>query len=190
MPDLNYYAESVIYLMRDDRRLDIGFTQVLYGVVVANSIYQLELGLSFRNLMLLLTLAFILGDWIEYQISRQEVSQTTSNYVLAFVLDVVILVVWYLITIVPASELELFFAIAAVFFLLQATWDRLILGLDLQTLFSKPHFQLGVIFTLIAALQMYTALRSEVLFATAALLFFLRKAPEWRSLVRKSPEAL
>ncbi len=176
--------------MSDSAALQIGFTEVLYGVVVANAIYQLEFALVFRNYMLLLAFAFILGDWIEYQISLGEVPSGTSNYVAAFVLDVVILIVWYFLTIIPASELDWFFVIAGVFFLLQASWDWLLLGLHLRALVSKPHLQLTAVFVGFAVLYRYTTLEPIILLVAAAIAFLARKFPRWRVLVRKSPGAI
>lgn len=118
-------------------RLDIGFTEVLYGVVVANAIYQIEFGLTLRNWMLILALGLILGDWIEYQSAVRDAPETTGNYVTAFVLDIVILIVWYLMTILASPDLHWFFGIGAVFFALQAAWDALILQDRLRTVISK-----------------------------------------------------
>lgn len=170
--------------------LQIGFTEVLYGVVVANAIYQLEFELVFRNFMLLLAFTIILGDWIEYQIALGDVPGTTSNYVVAFVFDVVILVVWYFLTIVPASALDWFFIIASAFFLLQATWDWFLLELDIRGLITKSHLQLTVVFLVFAVSYRQTSVEPTILFVAAAMVFLTRKFPEWRALVQKSPEAI
>jgi hypothetical protein len=131
--------------------LEVGFTEVLYGVVVANGIYQLSLDVSLRTVMLLFALVVILGDWVEYQVSVEKIPDTARNYALAFVLDVVILVVWYYLTIVPSSELPLFFGFLAAFFFLQAVWDALLLQLPALQLLQRGHVHLVAVFIFLGA---------------------------------------
>lgn len=174
----------------DDSGLEIGFTEVLYGVVVANAIYQIEFGLTVRNWMLILALGFILGDWIEYQSAVRDAPETTGNYVTAFVLDVVILIVWYLMTILASAELGWFLGIGAVFFFLQAVWDVLILQYGLRRVVGKPHAQLMLFFIFLAGVQAVVMVSPVVVLALATTGFLVRKAPEWQKLVTQSPEAL
>lgn len=175
-----------------NRHLDIGFTEILYGVVVANAIYELTFEVHLRNYMLVLALAFILTDWIEYQIATVDAGGTAQNYVIAFVLDVVILVIWYLLTILSAAQLEWYVAIAGVFFLLQGVWDRLLLGVTGTELLRQASVQLGLCLLIMAALVRYaeaSGLTAEfpVDFAATILcivtVFFLGlKTRTWRAL--------
>lgn len=176
--------------MSEEPTLEIGFTQVLYGVVVSSAIFDLQFDITIRNFMLLLALAFILGDWIEYQIGIQEASETMVNYVLAFVIDVVILIEWYLITIIPVADLKWFFGMAGTFFVLQAMWDRLILDVGLGALIRKPHLTLALFFIGLAGIQIYTNLSPWLLLMIATVVFIGRKSLRWRELISKSPEAL
>lgn len=176
--------------MSDTESLQIGFTELLYGVVIANVIDQLEFGLVLRNYMILLAFVFILADWIEYQIAVEEVPKERSNYIVAFVLDVVILIVWYYLTIVPVSALDWFFAIAGGFFFLQATWDWFLMDMELRSLVTKPQLQLTAVFILFSALHRYVAVESTILLATATIAFLVLKLPEWRAILRNSPEAI
>ena len=176
--------------MSDSASLEIGFTQVLYGVVVASAITQLRFGFGVRNVMLLLTLTFILGDWIEYQVGIQNASETATTYVIAFVLDVVILIVWYLMTVVPAANLDWFFATAGAFFLLQAVWDRLVLEFAVLDLVKQPHLRLAVFFMLIAGVERVSDVSPLLMLLIAAVAFVLFKLTRWRTLVAESPDAI
>jgi len=176
--------------MSDDEVLEIGFTQVLYGVVVASAISQLTFAPELRNVMLLFSLAFILGDWIEYQIAIREASGTTSNYVTGFIFDVTILVIWHLLTTLSISELDWFFLIAGTFFYSQGIWDRLILQVEVGELVTRPHLQLALFFIILAVVERISAILPAVLLASSIAVFFVRKYPMWKKLIRKSPDAL
>lgn len=176
--------------MPEQGPLEVEFTLVLYGVVVANAIYELTFGIEFRNAMLLFAFAVILGDWVEYRIDIRDVPSTGANYALAFVMDVIILIAWYFLTILPPADLMWFFAVAAVFFLLQALWNRLLLDTDLRTLLAGAQVQLAVAFLAFAAVYSTGVVPQGLALGAAAVAFLARKAPVWHRLLRESPDAL
>lgn len=177
-------------VMSDEEPLKVEFTLVLYGVVVANAIYELTFGIEFRNAMSLFAFAVILGDWLEYRIDLRNTRSTPANYALAFVLDVVILITWYFLTILPPADLDWFFGVAAAFFLLQALWDRLLLRSSLRTLLRRPELQLTLAFLAFAAVYSTGNVPRTLALAVATGVFLARKAPVWHRLLQKSPEAL
>jgi len=176
--------------MSDRGPLEVEFTLVLYGVVVANAIYELTFGIEFRNAMLLFAFAIILGDWVEYRIEIREVTSTPTNYALAFVMDMTILITWYFLTILPPGELVWFFAVAGTFFFLQALWNRLMLRNDLRTLLGGAQLQLSVGFFVFAATFELGLVSRELALGLAIVAFLGRKAPVWRQLLSNSPNVL
>lgn len=174
--------------MSGEDGLNVVFTDVLYGVVVANGIYQLTLDVTLRTMMLLFALVVILGDWVEYQVSVETVPDTARNYALALVLDVVILVVWYFLTILPSSDLSLFFGFLAAFFFLQAVWDALLLELPALQLLRQGHVQLVAPFVVLGAAAEALDQFQVALLAIGFVLFVFRKTFVWQDLLQENPE--
>lgn len=176
--------------MTESGGISIDFTNVLYGVVVANAIYQLDFAISVHNAMLLFALGLIIGDWIEYRISVQKVHETARNYAVALVLDVIILIVWFLITIVPTGRIDWFFIGVAVFFFIQAVWDVALLALRLNEIVRRAHAHLVGAFLVLAALAWQFSPSAWILLAIGTVVFLGRKSVYWRQLLRESPERL
>jgi|APHM01.1.fsa_nt_gi hypothetical protein len=165
---------------------EVEFTLILYGVVVANAIYQLTFEVAVRNFMLGFAFLVILGDWIEYQIAKEDTTGSTVEYILMFVLDVVILIVWYFLTIISPADFEWFLAIASVFFFLQALWDFTILNLRSELLW-RPALHLGVFFSLLAVIQSAYSFPPQYALIVAFVAFVGRKSPHWYRLLSESP---
>ena len=165
--------------MTDQDVLSVVFTEVLYGVVVANAIYELTFAIELRNVLLLLAFAFIVGDWVEYQFSIEKGVGTPWQYFKTLVLDVTILVVWYFLTIISVDRIEWFFAVSAVFFLLQYLWDVFVLGDMRMRMHEYAEIELAVTFAALAALAMAEALPVVWLVIRSGLLFVGRKIPVW-----------
>lgn len=165
---------------------EVEFTLILYGVVVANAIYQLTFAVELRNFMLGFAFLVIVGDWIEYQIEKADTTGSTGEYILMFVLDVAILIVWYFLTIISPADFEWFLAIAAVFFFLQALWDLAILGLRSELLW-RPGLHLGVSFSILAVVQSVYSIPPQDALIVAFVAFVGRKSPHWYRLLSQSP---
>lgn len=176
--------------MSNGGQLDVEFTLVLYSVVVAFAIDNLTFELAVHNAMVLLALAVILGDWVEYRIDVRKVAPTAANYAVAFVLDVVILITWYFLTIVEPAEFEWFLVVGAVFFALQALWDRLLREYRGLELLARAELQLAGAFLVLAAVYHTIDPPATLAIALAAAVFLLRKAPVWYRLVVEAPDAL
>ena len=165
--------------MTDQDVLSVGFTEVLYGVVVANAIYELTFAVELRNVLLLLAFAFIVGDWVEYQFSIEQGVETPWKYFKALVLDITILVVWYFLTIISVGRIEWFFAVSAAFFFLQYLWDIFVLGDMRMRTEEYAEIELAVTFATLAALAIAEALPVVWLVILSGLLFLGRKIPVW-----------
>ena len=163
--------------MTDQDVFSIGFTEVLYGVVVANAIYELTFAVELRNVLLLLAFAFIVGDWVEYQFSIEQGVETPWIYFKTLVLDITILVVWYFLTIISVDRIEWFFAVSAAFFFLQYLWD--VFSLGGMRMDEYAEVELAVTFAALAALAMAEVLPVVWLVVLAGILFFTRKIPVW-----------
>lgn len=172
--------------MAPEGATEVEFTLILYGVVVANAIYELTFAVELRNFMLGFAFLVILGDWIEYQIEKKDTTGSTADYALMFVLDVAILIVWYFLTIIPPADFEWFLAVAAVFFFLQALWDFSVLKIQSDLLW-RPALHLGVFFSLLAVVQSAYTLSPQYVLLVAFVGFVGRKSPHWYRLLSTSP---
>jgi hypothetical protein len=133
-----------------DQGLDLAFTDVLYGVVVANAIAQLEFGVTLANGMVLFAVAVVLDDWVDYAVHVGEASRTRSTILGAFVLDVAILVTWTLATLALPGALPEFLGLLAAVTVLQGVWDRVALGRSLASFDTATRWGQALAFVALA----------------------------------------
>lgn len=170
--------------------LHVEFTDVLYGVVIANAIYRLTFGLTVGNAMVLLALAFVVDDWVAYRLSLDEVDPTARNYAVALVLDVLVLVVWYLLTVVPTDSSVPFLLVAAAFFFLAGVWDAALLDVSAVGLLRRSHWQLSIAYLVLAGLGWLSSPPVIAMLAVAAGCFLVRRALVWPDLFSESPNVV
>lgn len=105
-------------------------------------------------------------------------------------MDVIILITWYFLTVLGPEDLGWFFAVAAVFFMLQALWDQLLLDTDIRTLLMGAQVQLTIAFLLFAVVYTANLAPKELALGVAGAVFLARKVPVWHRLFQESPSAL
>jgi len=165
-----------------------GLTEVLYGIVIANAIYELTLEVNFRNATLLLALGILIADWVEYHLSVQGIEMSDLRYAVMLVLDVTLLLVWYLLTTVPEGEFPVFILLTVVFFGLVGVWSGLVMGVSPRKLVLDrdwgADWQISVILLLLYGARTRIAIPREVLLAAIAFIWIARKTPVWYRLMR------
>lgn len=172
--------------------LGIEFTDVIYGVVIGNAVLNLNLEPSAGNLLLIVALVIIMDDWVSYRLSVQMADPTGRNYLMAFVLDMAILVTWYLSTTVDPHRVEIFLAVLGLFFFLQGVWDRAVIGRGIRDLITGAQWNLAAV-SLVAAGAIWTVVTdiaaAYVLTGTLAI-FVLRRLPDWRRMSDQEVEVI
>jgi len=171
----------------------VGLTEVLYGVVIANGIYELTLEPSFRNAVLVFALGLITADWMEYHLSTQGLELTDLKYAMMLVLDISLLLIWYLLTIVPVEEFPLFVLLTGVFFTLVGVWSGLIMGASFRDLTVGVEFgadwQIAAVFFLLYGAQTQVDISHGPLLILMVAVWLARKSPVWyRLLSRKDAQ--
>ena len=102
---------------------------LLYAVVIGIALTQLTKPISIVKIaMLTFSFLIILDDWLLYRFEIPDICWTTSKEVKAYVLDIFVLIVWYLAVITPPDRFDLFLILVAIFFLLALLWESILLG--------------------------------------------------------------
>ena len=167
----------------------VGLTEVLYGVVIAGAIYEMELAFSFRNAVLLFALGILVADWVEYQLSTQSLELSDLQYSAMMVLDIVILLVWYLLTTVPSEEFEVFVLLTAVFFVLVGVWSVSVMDATVRDLLLdidwSADWQIAIAFFVLYGVETQTGITKGIVLALMTAVWLGRKAPVWYRLLNR-----
>lgn len=160
----------------------IGFTVVLYGVVASNALFRLPYDASLRTGMLLFAFLVLASDWIEYQVSVDDLGSDPGETLLAFGLDVLILVVWTYLTIVPPGDIPVFTGVLAVFVFIQWLSDLLLYGRVESGLLGQAELELPVSLGILLVIDRVVPLPGIVLFGTTVIAFLAYKYRTWQLL--------
>jgi riboflavin transporter FmnP len=165
----------------------IEFTVILYGIVASNALFRVSYGVDLGNAMLVFAFLILAADWVEYQLSVTEVPSTVGATLTQFGFDVLVLIVWTFLPLVPPTEMTVYVGIVAAFVALQAAWDRLVMGAS-RTATRANAALAGAYGALLLVHGMIVVPRS-LLFAATVALFVGVKAVGWRSLYRDAKRA-
>lgn len=158
------------------------FTGILYGIVASNALFRLSYDLGLRNWMLLFAFFVLATDWAEYRVSVHSPPETVERYVLQFGLDILVLVVWTVLTIVPPVDVHVFLAVAGAFVLLQGVWDRLLNDSRLQGVRVLHNIEIAAFLVLLAVVGATYGIDGYVLLAVGVLGFLGWKGHAWRQI--------
>jgi hypothetical protein len=111
----------------------IGFTEMLYSVVIGISFLRISLEMSAISvLMFSFAFAVIVDDWIQYHyfihIAQGEKEGGTKKRLLLMIIDVLFLAIWYLIIILPGNLFQYYLFLFFALFLLGAIWTLIAVG--------------------------------------------------------------
>ncbi|AZH26528.1 hypothetical protein [Haloplanus aerogenes] len=166
----------------------IEFTVILYGIVASNALFRVSYSLDLGNAMLVFAFLILAADWVEYQLSVAAVPSTIESTLAQFGLDMLILIVWTFLPVVPSDQVAVYVGIVAAFVALQGTWDRLLTetgGGDA----TRANWALAGTYGVLLLAHWWLGLPRHLLFATSVGLFVGVKGFGWRALYRDAKRA-
>jgi len=127
----------------------LSFTDILYGVVISIAITRISLRFSTKNYMLLIALLILIDDWLDYHISISfEIeSMNARMFLLTFVIDISILLVWNLSTIAKPEQLTIYLFLLSIFYILALVWNFVTKITPIKRFFKDSYFYLAIIFS-------------------------------------------
>jgi hypothetical protein len=133
--------------------ISVSFTELLYGVVIGAALQRIELSLSLKNVLLILSLIIVVQDFFFYyhDISDLDLTSSPKNQRLLFVFDMLVLGAWYSLSLAENIITFLFCLIA--FFLVVSVWESF-LGSQHFWLTHWPIFIIALCVTGLAHLNL------------------------------------
>jgi len=162
----------------------IEFTVILYGVVASNALFRLTPEATLRNAMLLFAFGVLATDWAEYRLSAAAVPDTLDANLLQFGLDMLILVVWAFLPVIPAAALPTYVAVVAVLVALQGAWDAALLETAGRGVYARAEWELVAAYGALLAADAVAPFPRYLLFSGAVGLFLGLKGLAWLRLYR------
>ncbi|WP_049934781.1 hypothetical protein [Haloplanus natans] len=170
-----------------DSSPDIEFTTILYGVVASNALFRLTPAVDIRNAMLLFAFGILAADWFEYRLSAAAVPDTVGADLRQFGLDMLILVVWAFLPVLPATALPTYLAVVAVFVVLQGVWDAALLETPpTRGIHTRAEWELAVGYGALLGASVLVPVSRPALFVAGVALFLGPKGLAWRTLYRRA----
>jgi hypothetical protein len=165
----------------------IEFTGVLYGVVASNALFRLTPEVDLRNAMLLFAFGILAADWVEYRLSATAVPDTVDADLCQFGLDMLILIVWAFLPVLPATALRTFLGVVAVFVALQGVWDARLLGVTpAHGIRTRAEWELVAGYGILLGASLLVPFPRFLLFVAGVALFVCLKGLVWRALYRRA----
>ncbi len=107
--------------------LKVNFTELVYAVVIGNSLNYITPDVPWPRLALyLFALVVIIDDWILYHLSADKIESTVRNQVACFLLDIAVLVIWYLLALHKEDQLAGFGFLLCLFYVSTSLWHILL----------------------------------------------------------------
>lgn len=167
----------------------VQFTVILYGIVASIALFRITNEVSLRNGMLLFAFFILATDWIEYQLSVENVSTSVDNQLLMFALDMAILVVWTVLTVLRPLQLPVYLLVVGVFVLLQGAWDSLLLTSSHRGVVGPVNVELPAVYAILLAVHWYYSIPRPVLFGIGVVAFVGWKFLAWTELYTEAKQA-
>jgi hypothetical protein len=166
--------------------LKVNFTELIYAVVIGNSFFALSLDGSMLKLsMFIFALVIVLDDWIMYHISISKIYPSNKNYLLCSILDVIVLINWYLIATLAETRIFEFVLLTAIFYLITSLWG-VIFERSFKKIFSETDIIMSFIYAMIAFSQKYYLSNSPLtVMLICFICFFLFRLKGWINLITK-----
>jgi hypothetical protein len=164
----------------------IEFTTILYGIAASNALFRISYEVGLRTLMLLFAFILLATDWLEYRLSVDAVPDTVDARLRQFGLDMLILVVWTLLTVIPATAVPAYVAVVAAVVGLQGLWDVLLLESPSPGVFVRAEWVFPVACGALLVGDALVRVRHSLLFVAVAVLFVGLKTLTWRTLYRRA----
>jgi len=110
-----------------NRELDITFTDFLYAVVVGAAFQHLDFySFGLDDSLLLASFLIIVDDWILYHAQATKIRQSSRNFAIMLIWDIVVLPTWYAMSQAGNSKsngIIIFIFLLSVFYLMTGLWE-------------------------------------------------------------------
>jgi hypothetical protein len=164
--------------MTDETARRISFTEILYSVVIATALSRLSFGVSLRNAMLLFAILILLSDWVEYIAGIEKTDKSVSGMKI-FAADMLVLLVWNTIAIIPSEKFFWYVTFLGVFFMSQQVWELIADRYSSIELLTTPTTGLVVAYVGMAIAVNANLVEDHISLALCVLLFIIAKTPAW-----------
>ncbi|MCD6455857.1 MAG: hypothetical protein J7K81_03590 [Methanophagales archaeon] len=173
--------------MKSRNGFKIEFTDILYGTVIAISFEQiLKPEVTTKLFMFFFALLIILDDWILYHVALSRITRTIKNYLLCFILDVVVLVSWYFIAIVSEEQFLLFLVFTTIFFGFTSIWGIIFGTRTMKKIMIETDIRLVIYFASVSICFMTFLQNYRVFTLTLCFLgFVLLRIRNWKNLLKE-----
>jgi hypothetical protein len=169
--------------MTDETNRRITFTEILYSVVIATALSKLSFDISLRNVMLLFAVLILLSDWVEYIAGIEAIEESVSG-VRIFAADMLVLLVWNTIVIIPSEEFFWYPAFLGVFFMSQQVWEVIADRYSPVGLLTTPTTGLVAAYVGMAIAVEANLVEAPTSLALCVVLFVVAKVPAWLRIQR------
>lgn len=160
----------------------LDFTVILYSVVASSALTRLTFSVELRNFMLLFAFGVLATDWVEYQMSVSRENEAIDGALLQFGLDMSVLVVWTILTLVPAGRMPLFTLSLCAFVFLQGVWDRYQYEHTHKIFAVEGNWELAAVLLIFGLVAILVEIQPAVSLVITATLFLALKQSIWRKI--------
>jgi hypothetical protein len=166
----------------------VQFTIILYGIVASIPLFRITDDLNLRNMMLLFSFFVLATDWMEYQLSVDDVTLDADNKVIMFALDMIIIIIFTFLTVIKPAQLTIYFGIVGLFVLFQAIWDYILLGSSHQGVLTMADLELFFLYSLLILIYYFYDFQNIYLFIFGSMLFIGWKMFVWVDIYNSAKE--
>ncbi len=168
----------------------LSFTDILYGVVISIAITRISLKFNIQNYMLLIALLILIDDWLDYHISLSfEIkSMNAKMFLLTFIIDVSMLLVWNLSAITKPGQLTTYFFLLSIFYTLALAWN--FVTKITTMLFKDSYFYLIIVFLVEALIhtKYYFQNANIILLSYSMIALLILRFSRWNKLYKDISE--
>jgi hypothetical protein len=175
--------------LQDENKLGlkVNFTELVYAVVIGNSFVALSLATTpIRLAMFFFALLIVLDDWVLYHLSVERIERTVKNYLLCFLLDVVVLITWYLLSVVPEGQLFKFLILSSIYFGITSLWEFTFDKFDFVSFLKNTDIILTIIYLVLATIFKLFQANDFLIVALCYAGFISFRFKEWMNLLQEN----
>ena len=137
--------------------------------------------------MLLFAFGILAADWFEYRLSVAAVPDTVDADLRQFGLDMLILVVWAFLPVLPATAVPTYLTVVAVVVVLQGVWDAALLETaPTHGIRTRAEWELAAGYGALLGAYVLVPFPRSILFVAGVILFLGLKGLAWRALYRRA----
>jgi len=174
------------------RTIEIGFTDLLYAAVISLAIAEIKdftvFVINSPNVMLFFSLLIIFDDWLLYHLEIRKMPDSVRTYSVMYVLDIVVIITWYLLFALPKGDIKLFMTLLLLFFAVVSVWE---IAFNVQSsgdLLRKSDIPLIIAYSVLLVIHIFSNLSAVAVLIIAIVAFVVsRTYLDWITLLREEP---